>query len=194
MYLCMCTPDLYFTSTEVFTRLQNKSTKICSTKEQLLFFFYKFMLRWFARVRRTQALSLPHQLSALLFKGKCRQQVKSPAGAGNSTKHWSSLALPSCSSHLLLRCFPPGILKHYLPLAAFINKGCSKRKEKLGVSMFPSSPSDSEKDISGCSLLAKGALAETGRWEQADGTPDGHTLFLPHFCGSRRDSLSASHS
>lgn len=37
MYLCMCTPDLYLTSTEVLTRLQNKSTKIRSTKGQLLF-------------------------------------------------------------------------------------------------------------------------------------------------------------
>lgn len=37
MYLCMCTPDLCFTSTEVLIRLQNKNTKIRSTKERLLF-------------------------------------------------------------------------------------------------------------------------------------------------------------
>lgn len=37
MYLCTCTPDFYFTRTKVLIRLQNKSTKIHSTKEQLLF-------------------------------------------------------------------------------------------------------------------------------------------------------------
>lgn len=92
------------------------------------FFFYKYMLRWFAWVRRTQALSYPHQFWTLLFKGKYGQQVKSPEGAVQSTEHWSSLALPSCSSHLLLRCFPPGILKHYLPLAVLSNKWCSQKK------------------------------------------------------------------
>lgn len=41
MYLCMCTPDLCFRSTEVLITLQNKGTKIRSKrknmKEQLLF-------------------------------------------------------------------------------------------------------------------------------------------------------------
>lgn len=100
MYLCMCTPDLYFTSTEVLIRLQNKSSKIHSTKEQLLFPSTNTcsggLHGWGDR-----HLNTLKQFSTLMFKWKCRQQVKSPVGAGNSTKHWSSLALPSCSSHLL---------------------------------------------------------------------------------------------
>lgn len=123
------------------------------------------MLRWFAWVRRTQALSYPRQFWTLFSKGICRQQVKSPVGAGSSTKHWSSLALPSCSSHLLLRCFPPGILKHYLLLAAFSNKWCSQKKT-WGLqcsALLQLSPGKAFQDAF---CLLKVALAEeTGNWD-----------------------------
>lgn len=123
------------------------------------------MLRWFAWVRRTQALSYPLQFWTLFSKGTCRQQVKSPVGAGSSTKHWSSLALPSCSSHLLLRCFPPGILKHYLLLAAFSNKWCSQKKT-WGLqcsALLQLSPGKAFQDAF---CLLKVALAEeTGNWD-----------------------------
>lgn len=92
--------------------------------------------RWGGHRDRATLTNSQHSSSG---KGTCKQQVKSPVGTGDSTKHQSSLARPSCFSHLFLRCFPPGFLKHYLPLAALTNKWCSKRKTGgLDVSLFPS--------------------------------------------------------
>lgn len=125
----MRTPDLYFTSTKVLIRLLNRSTKIHSMKDWLLFSSTDMcsggLHRW---GRHRDWATLTNSQHSSSGKGKFKQQVKSPVGAGNSTKHQSSLARPSCISHLFPRCFPPGILKHYLPLAVPSNKWCSKRK------------------------------------------------------------------
>lgn len=128
MYLCMCTPDLYFTSTEVLIRLQNKSTKIHRAKEQLLFSSTNTssggLHGWEGHRHWATLTSSEHSSS----KGNTGSRLNPQRVLCNSTEHWSSLALPSCSSHLLLRCFPPGILKHYLPLAVLSNKWCSQKK------------------------------------------------------------------
>lgn len=150
MYLCMCTPDLYFTSTKVLIRLQNKSSKIHSTKEQLLFPSTNTCSGGLHGLGHRHLNTLK-QFSTLMFKWKCRQQVKSPVGAGNSTKHWSSLALPSCSSHLL---WGASLLGFWSTI--FLCCSWCSQKENWGDSMFPSSPAVSRKGISGCSLLAKG--------------------------------------
>lgn len=138
----MRTPDLYFTTTKVLIRLLSRSTKIHNMKDWMLFSSTNTcsggLHRWEGH-RDWATLTNSQHLSS--GKGKCKQQVKSPVGTGNSTKHHSSLARPSCISHLFPRCFPPGILKHYLPLAALSNKWWSKRKiGGLDVPLFPSCP------------------------------------------------------
>lgn len=134
------TNDLYFTSTKVLIRLLNRSTKIRNMKDWLPFSSTNTcsggLHRWGGH-KDWATLTDPQHLSS--GKGKCKQQIKSSVGAGNSTKHQLSLARPSCILHLFPRCFPPGILKHYLPLAAPSNKWCSKRKIRgLDVPLFPS--------------------------------------------------------
>ena len=136
----MRTPDLYFTSTKVLIRLLNRSTKIHNMKGWLLFSSRNTcsggLHRWGGHRNWAPLANTQHSSSG---QGKGKQQVKSPVGAGTSTTHQSSLAHPSCISHLFPRCFPPGILKHYLLLAAPTNTWCSKRKIRgLDVRLLPS--------------------------------------------------------
>ena len=127
----MRTPDLYFTSTKVLIRLLNRRTKIHNTKDWLLFSPRNTcsggLHRWGGH--RDWA-TLTNSQQSPSGKGKC---------TGNSTKHQLSLILSSCISQLFPRCFPPAILKHYLPLAPPSSKWCSKRKiGGLDVPLFSS--------------------------------------------------------
>lgn len=182
MYLCMCTPDLYFTSTEVLIRLQNKSTKIHRAKEQLLFSSTNTCsggLHGWEGHRHWATLTSSEHFSSKGNTGSRVNPQRVLCKAQNIDRAWLfHPALHTCPWGAFLLGFWSTIC-----LLLFLVTSDAVKRKPGGFSVLLFSSCLQERHFRIC--LLKVALAEeTGRWEQAAGTPDGHTQFLPHFCDS----------
>lgn len=195
MYLCMCTPDLYFRSAEVLISLQNKSTKIHSTNEQLLFPSTNACSgglhgwaghRHWATLTSSQHSPQREMQAAGYISSGCWQKHKSIDQA------WLfHPALHTCSWGAFLLGFWSTICL----LLLLVTRDAAKQKKNWGLQCSPLLQLPPGWTFQDAICLEKVALAEgTGRRAQAAGTPDGHTQFLAHFLCSGRDALSAGHS